>query len=314
MDHDGSRKHQQDCDETGSAVYIDVDEEVTVVGVENKEGITIVSVHDEKNYTVAGKPPCTQSLKKPDSQPTKKPSIEPQEPKKPDSQPTKKPNVKPQESKKPDNQPTKLPSIKPQEPKKPTGPSVDQPGKGQKEEPKHDQSPQHKPGNSTAPSARWCPSNLDGDWESPRLIIPVDEKGSVLNHRDRRTGIFSDSKCSVYDFYIDPRFAGKACTAVWLFPEKKQLGDWNYTLEGTSGMLSVYHMEWKVNNNATWDVSAPGQLVAVGPVLPGLHWSAMTMECQPRRSISYMLCGTDVSLEYVQDHQPHPFGFYIRAC
>ncbi|KAL1610061.1 hypothetical protein SLS60_001726 [Paraconiothyrium brasiliense] len=67
-----------------------------------------------------------------------------------------------------------------------------------------------------------CPHDLEGTFESPRLMVAVDKAHPDKALDNRFDGTIGDEYCTLYNFEVHPRNAGKKCSLVWLFPETEE--------------------------------------------------------------------------------------------
>jgi hypothetical protein len=90
-----------------------------------------------------------------------------------------------------------------------------------------------------------CPADIRGDYEFPHLIVPVDKQYPDKAYGNKLNGTFSDNICSIFNFDIHPRFAGKTCTLVFLFPDQKDLETSAYTYKAHSDepSLEIYKLK-----------------------------------------------------------------------
>lgn len=160
-----------------------------------------------------------------------------------------------------------------------------------------------------------CPTDLDGEYEFPHLIIPVDQAQPEKAFGNQFNGTITDSVCTAYNFDVHPRFAGKACSLVFLFPEQQDLETSAYDFSGSdSSTLGVFILHKPVEHNTTWSTLPRKTLVAKERIYPGKKMNIIQKECPAGLRVGVMLCGKGFSLEYFQDFNPSPIGLYIRAC
>ncbi|KAF2249655.1 hypothetical protein BU26DRAFT_409495, partial [Trematosphaeria pertusa] len=173
--------------------------------------------------------------------------------------------------------------------------------------------PAAKPCKYKMPEA--CPTDLDGEYEFPHLIIPVDQAQPEKAFGNQFNGTITDSVCTAYNFDVHPRFAGKACSLVFLFPEQQDLETSAYDFSGSdSSTLGVFILHKPVEHNTTWSTLPRKTLVAKERIYPGKKMNIIQKECPAGLRVGVMLCGKGFSLEYFQDFNPSPIGLYIRAC
>ncbi|KAF2634066.1 hypothetical protein P280DRAFT_464215 [Massarina eburnea CBS 473.64] len=173
-----------------------------------------------------------------------------------------------------------------------------------------------------------CPLDLAGPYEFPHLIVPVDAAAPSSPKGNQLDGSISSSVCTIYNFDIHPRLAGKTCSLVWLFPEQKDLQTSAFTYiahekpedskkdTAVEPLFDVYRLSNPALHDTTWEGVGEKTLLGKGIAKPGESWSTWTGECakDAGKTVSFMLCGKDFELVYFQDFNPSPIGLYMRAC
>ncbi|KAG5951364.1 hypothetical protein E4U53_003261 [Claviceps sorghi] len=162
---------------------------------------------------------------------------------------------------------------------------------------------------------RPCPPNLDGAYEFPHLIVPVDKSNPDKAFGTSYFGEVSSSISSLFNFDIPAEDYGKTCTLVFLFPEQSQLQTSSYTFSG-EGNIDVSILDNPVSTSTTWN-NKPGKKSAYGikAITPGHSYSVATFSCPAGQSISVELNGSEnTNLRYFQDYNPAPIGLYISKC
>ncbi|KAF2677972.1 carbohydrate-binding module family 18 protein [Lentithecium fluviatile CBS 122367] len=160
-----------------------------------------------------------------------------------------------------------------------------------------------------------CPTDINGPYEFPHLIIPVDKKRPDKAFSNKLNGTFSDHMCSVFNFDIHPRFAGKKCMPVFLFPSQEKLVTSAYTFRawGDYG-VEVFELHEPATMETTWNSLGPKELLGEGIIKPNLAVGTWASECAAGKKKSIMICGKNMYLDYFQDFNPSPIGLYLRVC
>jgi hypothetical protein len=166
-----------------------------------------------------------------------------------------------------------------------------------------------------ASPAKTCPGDLSGSYEFPHLIIPVDKSQPDTPQGNRFNGTVGSNKCTIFNFDINAKDAGKQCSAHFLFPEQSQLETSAYSFSG-HGNLTFYWLESCVNQSTTWNnkpkVQQPWNN---SPVRPGQNVHAGSHACQAGDKIAIEMCSSDdLYLDYFQDWNPSPIGLYVTIC
>ncbi|USP76680.1 hypothetical protein yc1106_03954 [Curvularia clavata] len=174
--------------------------------------------------------------------------------------------------------------------------------------------PSPKPEPSPSPSNS-CPQDLNGNYQYPHLIVPVDSQHPDQAYGTQYNGKVNSHTCTIFNFDIPSSYAGKTCSAIFLLPKKADLETSDYTISG-SGYCTATKLKGNADQQTTWNnqpaVDGKG---ASFEIMPGGSWTADTFDCPAGQRISYKLCtDSDFSLEYFQDYNPSPIGMYVRQC
>jgi glucan endo-1,3-beta-D-glucosidase len=169
---------------------------------------------------------------------------------------------------------------------------------------------------ATPPAASSCPTNLNGPYEFPHLIVPVDSANPSKAYGTSYNGTISPSVSSIFNFDIPSSYAGKTCSLVFLFPELSQLETSSYSFNNQGG-LAITGLVSPATEQTTFD-SVPasnGQKRSIERVVPGNGYSILTQECPAGQRISFEFSsvgGLDVN--FFQDYNPSPLGVYVTVC
>jgi Ubiquitin 3 binding protein But2 C-terminal domain len=166
---------------------------------------------------------------------------------------------------------------------------------------------------STQPSA--CPTNLNGPYEYPHLIIPVDSSKPDTPAGTSGNGIVTSTISSIFNFDIPASDAGKTCSLIFLFPNQAQLTTSSYTFSGNGG-IDFCQLTSPASTSTTYD-NTPNVRNDYGTTIvgPGNSYLIATFPCPSGSTIAFeMKASGDTSLNYFQDYNPSPIGLYIRTC
>lgn len=163
-------------------------------------------------------------------------------------------------------------------------------------------------------AAHTCPADLNGNYQYPHLIVPVDSSNPDHAYGTQYNGKVNSHTCTIFNFDIPASYAGHTCSAIFLLPNKKDLQTSSYTISG-SGQSTVYKLKSAASQQTTWNNQPAKDEVAYFTISPGNSYTAYTSDCQAGQTVSYELCSSgDFSLEYFQDYNPSPIGMYVRQC
>lgn len=160
-----------------------------------------------------------------------------------------------------------------------------------------------------------CPTDLNGAYQYPHLIIPVDSQQSSKAFGTSYNGKVDSHTCSIFNFDIPTSYSGKTCSVVFLFPEQKDLETSSFTLSG-SGKVDFTKLKGPASQQTTY-ANQPGKEsdLASVTVAPGNSYMITSNDCAAGQTVSYKICGNgDFSLDYFQDYNPSPIGLYVRQC
>jgi len=160
-----------------------------------------------------------------------------------------------------------------------------------------------------------CPTNLNGNYEFPHLIIPIDSSNPNNAPGTSYFGEVSSTVSSIFNFDIPASDSGKTCSLIFLFPEQSQLTTSSYTFSGNGGI--DFSLLSGVATQATDYANAPSVKTDYGvtTVAPGNSYSIATFACPAGTAVSFELKASgDTCLSYFQDYNPSPIGLYITTC
>ena len=169
---------------------------------------------------------------------------------------------------------------------------------------------------ASAVSASSCPASLSGTYEYPHLIVPVDKSQPDQQGGTSYNGTISSTISSIFNFDIPPTDAGKTCTLVFLLPEQSQLTTSAFSLSGSGG-FDVAQLSSPATEQTTYNTvpSVANDLGGPSSVTPGNEYVIASGSCAAGQKISYEVTATgSLDLNYFQDYNPSPIGFYVTVC
>ncbi|KAL2357226.1 ubiquitin 3 binding protein But2 C-terminal domain-containing protein [Cryomyces antarcticus] len=170
------------------------------------------------------------------------------------------------------------------------------------------------PASNTA-SASSCPADLSGSYEFPHLIVPVDSSAPDKAYGTSYNGKISSTVSSIFNFDIPASDAGKTCSLVFLLPAHDQLQTSAYTLTGSGG-ISVAELTAPATEQTTYN-TVPKVAVELGTtqVKEGGAYVVTSHACGAGQRIAFEVRATgSLKLDFFQDYNPSPLGFYVRVC
>ena len=174
--------------------------------------------------------------------------------------------------------------------------------------------PPSTPSPSSARGA--CPANLNGDFEFPHLIVPVDKNEPDAALGTSFNSLITPTVSSLFNFDFPASLQGRTCSLVFLFPTRDQLQTSNYTLSGSGGFLVELLNE--PADSATSFNNQPEVNVTVNTVpdvQPGNSYVVGSGACFSNARIGYKVSATgSLDLDYFQDYNPAPIGLYVTVC
>jgi hypothetical protein len=160
-----------------------------------------------------------------------------------------------------------------------------------------------------------CPTDLNGNYQYPHLIVPVDSSMPNKAYGTSYNGKVNKSTCTIFNFDIPSSYSGKTCTVEFLFPEQKDLETSSFTVSG-SGKCSFSKLSSPADQQTSYSNQPhkESELTSM-TVAPGNSYVIASGDCAAGQTVSYEMCSEgDFSLEYFQDYNPSPIGMYVRQC
>ncbi|KAG5939974.1 hypothetical protein E4U60_000701 [Claviceps pazoutovae] len=152
----------------------------------------------------------------------------------------------------------------------------------------HADCPQPAQFSASAPVTKDCPANLDGAYEFPHLIIPVDKSNPDKVYGTSFFGEVTPSRSSIFNFDIPVRDRDKTCTLIFLFPDQSQLETSSYTLYG-DGKIHALALDRFANTSTTWNNK------------PGKRSAGRTAICNTPRTITRRLLDWTVHCQVLSE-------------
>lgn len=165
------------------------------------------------------------------------------------------------------------------------------------------------------PPPEGCPTNLDGPYEFPHLIVPVDSSKPNYAPGTSYFGEVTSTVSSIFNFDIPYDDKGKKCSLVFLFPKQEDLETSSFTFSG-SGDLDFSYLKGPASADTTYN-NKPGVEKDLGTtrVAPGNSYLIATFDCPAGQAIAFEIEAVgDTCLNYFQDYNPSPIGLYITKC
>ncbi|KAK6002581.1 hypothetical protein QM012_001331 [Aureobasidium pullulans] len=169
---------------------------------------------------------------------------------------------------------------------------------------------------SGTPAASGCPADLNGAYQYPHLIVPVDAANPNKAYGTQYNGTVNSKVSTIFNFDIPASYAGKTCSTVFLFPQLDQLETSSYSFNDKGG-FTIAILNGVANESTTY-ANAPAVAKQVGSVDALKRGSSYTLSqdaCPAGTRVSFEVTSTGgLDLEFFQDYNPSPLGLYVRAC
>ncbi|EPE35797.1 hypothetical protein GLAREA_05135 [Glarea lozoyensis ATCC 20868] len=174
-------------------------------------------------------------------------------------------------------------------------------------------SPAAPAGTAPAASPSSCPANLNGNYQYPHLIVPVDSASPDKAAGTQYNGKVTSTISSIFNFDIPASYTG-TCSLVFLFPEQKDLETSSFTFSG-NGVVDFKQLTTVASQSTTFANQGESKDLGTQTVTPGTSTVVSTFPCPAGQAVSYEISavsGTD--LEFFQDYNPSPIGLYVTTC
>ncbi|KAF7941109.1 hypothetical protein BELL_0118g00110 [Botrytis elliptica] len=169
---------------------------------------------------------------------------------------------------------------------------------------------------STASASNSCPTNLDGTYSSPNLIIPVSSASPDKAYGTSYDGVVNSTVSSLFNFDIPASYASKTCSLVFLFPTQDMLETSSYTFSG-SGAIDFKQLSTTVTTSSTYNsIGSTATDFGSKTITPGSWTVVDTFTCPAGQAISYEMTasGSDTDFWWFEDYNPSPIGLFITTC
>ena len=163
-------------------------------------------------------------------------------------------------------------------------------------------------------SGNSCPTNLNGQYSAPHLIVPVDSSKPDNAPGTSYNGTISSSKTTLYNFDIPQSYESKTCSLVFLFPKKEDLETSDYSFSG-DGKIDIAKLS-KPASESTTSSNMPSVSQDLGQITisPGNSYVVSTFSCPAGETVAYeMKDAGDTNLHFFQDYNPSPYVFPRRV-
>lgn len=170
-------------------------------------------------------------------------------------------------------------------------------------------------GNNGGGNGDSCPTNLDGEYSAPHLIVPVDSSKPDSAPGTSYNGTISESKTTLYNFDIPQSYESKTCSLVFLFPKQEDLETSAFTFSG-DGKIDFAKLQSTVKESTSYsNMPSVEKDYGVTTVSPGNSYTISTFECPAGESVAYeMKNAGSTYLDFFEDYNPSPLGLYITTC
>ncbi|KAI1334507.1 ubiquitin 3 binding protein But2 C-terminal domain-containing protein [Xylariaceae sp. FL0016] len=155
-----------------------------------------------------------------------------------------------------------------------------------------------------------------GQFNRPRLIIPVDSSSPDTAAGTSYNGTASPSVSTIFTFDIPASAAGKKCNVWFLFPAKSTLETAGFDFSG-SGALNFSLLNGGTTTDTTYS-NMPSPVGDLGQytVAPGNDYLITSYGCPTGSAMSVemaIVSGGDTRLSFFQDYNPCPLGLFITT-
>ncbi|KAF7957810.1 hypothetical protein EAE96_003380 [Botrytis aclada] len=168
----------------------------------------------------------------------------------------------------------------------------------------------------TASASKSCPTNLDGTYSSPNLIVPVSSASPDKSYGTSYDGVVNSTVSSLFKFDIPSSYASKTCSLVFLFPTQDMLETSSYTFSG-SGAVDFKQLSTTVTTSSTYNsIGSTATDFGSKTITPGSWTVVDTFACPAGQAISYEMTagGSNTNLWFFEDYNPSPIGLFITTC
>jgi len=159
-----------------------------------------------------------------------------------------------------------------------------------------------------------CPTNLNGEYQYPHLIVPVNRDEPHKAYGTQYNGKITSSISTIFNFDIPGSYNGQ-CSLVFLFPEQKDLETSSFTFNG-DGQIAFSKLKNVATQQTTFEsIGEVEKDLGVQHLTPGSKAVVATFACPSGQRISFKASAVgNTDFEYFQDYNPSPIGAYITTC
>lgn len=164
------------------------------------------------------------------------------------------------------------------------------------------------------PETTSCPTDLQGAFEFPHLIVPISETEPNKAFGTSYNGKIDSTTSSIFNFDIPYDLEGKTCSLIFTLPKQEDLQYSSFTTSGTGG-INIAALKAPADLQTSFS-NAPEQSESLGTysIVPGGAHAFATGPCAAGQRIGYEMSATgDYALDYFQA-SGEPIGLYVRVC
>lgn len=168
-----------------------------------------------------------------------------------------------------------------------------------------------------AASGSSCPANLNGEYQYPHLIVPVNSAEPDTAYGTQYNGTITPTMSTIFNFDLPASYAGETCSLVFLFPEQAALDTSAFTFNGQGG-ISVNELSSPATQQTTYNNVSKAAIVGIGSIAsvqPGNSYVAASHACNAGATQSFEFVSTGgLDLEYFEDWNAPGIGAFITVC
>ncbi|KAF2020199.1 hypothetical protein BU24DRAFT_448532 [Aaosphaeria arxii CBS 175.79] len=133
-----------------------------------------------------------------------------------------------------------------------------------------------------------CPVDLEGAFEFPHLIVPIDRSKPHEKFGNHLNGtIKAPDLCTGFNFDVHTRFSGKTCSVIFFLPEHEKLQTSSYELKGSGGLVFAA-LDKPMDHETSWSTK-PGitDVIKIQPLSEGAQYHVFTTACPAGKTVGY---------------------------
>jgi Ubiquitin 3 binding protein But2 C-terminal domain len=157
-----------------------------------------------------------------------------------------------------------------------------------------------------------CPTDLNGDYAAPALIVPVDSANPENAAGTQYLGTVSKTVDTLFQFNIPSTYSGKTCSLIMLLPSTPNVQQFS-----GDGILHTTLLQNQVSTSTTWNTKGPvstdhGNVT----VVEGNSYTLATFDCPAGYQLTYDVGSADgnTELTWFETSQDPATGLWVRAC